>query len=175
MTDFTHFHGTHWNRVTDENDAEDACFFDLDGGYSDFDVVYVTNEVETAVYFSNWNANNADDIRVILAGNLNAENILEKECTALQRNPTVTIDDVEYDVGDREEFFDCLRRRYDGFSIKGNYNGTGDDIVLFDANFFNATHAKLMIDGEWTEWLDREDATALYMKICGLAPEEMQP
>jgi hypothetical protein len=170
-----YYHGTFWSRVTDIDEAEDAAFFDLDTGYSDLEVVFVTNLIETAHYFSGWNRTRDDDIQVVLRGDLLTENILTKGVGELAGNSFVEIDGEEFEVGNREEFFTVARRRYDAFNIQGNYQGGGDDIALFSASHFNATEAKLLIDGTWTEWLDRDAARDLHMEICGLRHKSLSP
>lgn len=168
-----YYHGTFWSKVTDIDEAEDAAFFDLDTGYSDLDVVFVTNLIDTAHYFSNWNRTSENDIQVVLRGELLAENILTKSTYELSRNPMVEIDGEEFEVGNREEFFSAARRKYDGFSIQGNYAGGGDDIALFSGSHFNATEAKLLIDGKWTDWMDRDAARDFHMEICGLQDKSL--
>jgi hypothetical protein len=168
-----YFHGTFWSKVTDIDEAEDAAFFDLDTGYSDLDVVFVTNLIDTAHYFSNWNRTSDHDIQVVLRGELLAENLLTKSTQELQRDPMVEIDGEEFNVGDREEFFTAARRKYDGFNIQGNYAGGGDDIALFSGSHFNAMEAKFLIDGNWTEWMDRETARNFHKEICGLQEKSL--
>ncbi len=170
-----YYHGTFWSKVSDIEDAEDAAFFDLDTGYSDLGVVFVTNLIDTAHYFCGWNRTREDDIQVVLRGELLADNILTKTVHELKANSAVEIDGEEIEVGDREEFFEAARRRYDGFNIQGNYQGGGDDIALFSASCFNATEAKLLIDGTWTEWLDRDTARERHLEICGLLNKSLSP
>lgn len=173
MTDY--YHGTFWSMAANIDEAENEAFFDLDTGYSDLGVVFVTNLLDTAHYFSNWNRTRNDDIQVVLRGALLTENILTKTVDELKANSAVEIDGEEFEVGDREEFFEAARRRYDGFNIQGNYQGGGDDIALFSGSLFNATEAKLLIDGTWTDWLDRDAARERHLEICGLRNKSLSP
>jgi hypothetical protein len=167
MTEKRYYHGTFWLKAESHDEVEESAFFNLDSGYSDLGVVYVTNLEETAVYFSKWNTT-SDAIQVILRGALLTDKLLERSAYDLQRNSTIEIDGVGYEVGDREQLFDAMRTKFDGFNTVGNYDGRGDDIVLFDAGNFSATEARLLIDGQWTDWLDREQAVEAFTKICGL-------
>lgn len=170
----THFyHGTFWSKVAHIDEAENAAFFDLDTSYSDLSVIFVTNSIETAYYFSNWNRTSDEDIQVVLRGELLAENLLVRSTQALQRDPMVEIDGEEYDVGNREEFFEAARRKYDGFNLEGNYQGGGDDIALFSGSHFNATEVKFLVDGKWTEWMEQAAARDFHLEICGLRDKSL--
>lgn len=171
MNTCVYYHGTHWSVPDDPEQIEESAFFDLDEGYSDLAVVYVTNLEDTAVYFSRWNKTAASDIQVILKGEIAAENILNRSAHELQRDAMIEIDGIEYAAHDREELFQAMRPKYDGFCISGNYDGKGDDIALFGGHLFNASSAKLLIDGAWTDWLDRDDALETYLKASGQKPE----
>lgn len=161
------YHGTFWTMPEDGSDPHGSVFFDLDPNYSDLGVTFVTNAIETAVYFSSWHKNNQEDIQVVLRGSLTAEKLFEKSSAELTKNRWFEIEDVEYDVSDREECFQALRGKYDGFSIRGNYDGVGDDIALFKGDHFKANEAMLLIDGEWTDWMDLEDAREAFCLACG--------
>lgn len=162
----TIFHGTFWAIPGDGDIPEDSVFYDLDPGFSDLNVVFVTNAEKTAEYFSGWHKNTARDIQVILKGTLSTDRLYEKTCDELMKNRCIEIDDVEYDISDREDTFDALRPTYDGFAIRGNYDGVGDDIALFDGNLFDAKEAKLLIDNEWTDWLDLVAAREAFYSVC---------
>ena len=170
-----YYHGTFWSKATNLEEAEEAAFFDLDTGYSDLGVVFVTNLIDTAHYFSHWNLTQEDDIQVVLRGELLAENILTKSVDELKTNSAVEIDGQETEVSDREGFFEVARRRYDGFNIKGNYQGGGDDIALFSGAHFNALEAKLLINGVWTDWMDRDAARERHLEICGFENKSLSP
>lgn len=167
MAETVVYHGTFWEKAPSLEEVENSAFFDLDTGYSDSGVVYVTDSEDTATYFSKWKKSSEEDIQVILRGELLAENLLEKSVFELQQQSTIEIDGTDYEVTDREELLDAMRGKFAGFNIVGNYDGKGDDIALFSGSDFNATSAKILVDGQWTDWLDREQALQAYMKLCG--------
>jgi len=111
-------------------------------------------------------------IQFILRCELLAENLLVKSTVDLACNPVVEIDGEEFEVGIRGEFFAAARRKYDGFNIQGNYTGGCDDIALFSATHFNASEARLFINGEWTDWMDRAAAREFHLEICGLRQDK---
>ena len=100
------------------------------------------------------------------------ENLLVKSPVDLACNPVVEIDGDEFGVGIRGEFFTAARRKCDGFNIQGNNTGGGDDIALFSAAHFNASQARLFINGEWTDWMDRVAARGFHLEMCGLRQDK---
>ncbi len=163
----TYFHGTFWSTPDSVNDLESAAFFELDSGYSDFNVVYITNSEDVARHFSK-SRSSWMDTPVILKGKLHTTNILERSAKSLMMNRAIQIDGETYDISDRETLFEGLRAKYDGLNITDNYDNNGDDIALFNAHDFNAEYAKLFIDGEWTDWLDHDEAVKTFGNYLGL-------
>lgn len=166
-----YFHGTYWQYEQQLDQAETCTFFELDTGYSDYEVAYVSNSEEVAVYFSKRCNIFENSIPVILRGELLTSNILECLSYDLGRSGMIEVDGISYDIADRDALYEGLRAKYDGLNIKGNYDGKGDDIAIFNGNDFLVGSIKLCIDGQWTDWLDRDQAVeAFYAHFGASAP-----
>lgn len=162
-----HYHGTFWVFPDPGEDPSDSVFLRLDTGLTDLEAVFVTNSLATAEYFSG-RSKGKYDVQVVLKGTLRESDLLVLSAEALQSNPWIEIDEREYHVAnDREELFEALRRSHGGISITGNYEGGGDDTAIFDGDMFEADAARLLIDGEWTDWLPLSEAAETFERFVG--------
>jgi len=150
----TYYHGSFWSV------NEDNKFINLKTNESDLNVVYISNALETAEWFSKYKlTDEKEEIPIVMEINKNFEKTFEWK-DGDDRNIIINGEEIDLIV-DREKFFNVLKNDYDAVVIKNNYVnlGNGDDIACLDDIASNdVKKVKLFLNNKWTDFMDPDDA-----------------
>lgn len=164
------YHGTFW--LPGEDEIDENVFFDPDAGYNDFGVVYFSNNVEVARWFSRYNLSHDDQesnaLQVVLKGTLSLSSVFRKQSYEFKDHPYLDFDgDESIHIHDRETLYDRLRNdAVSALILAGEYeNGNGDDIAVLESGVFNCEAVSLMKpDGSFTDFMDPELAQKIFVR-----------
>jgi len=156
----TYYHGSFWTKPENKDDLEDNCFLELKTSESHLDVVYISNSLRTAEWFSSYNLSDEDsEIRVVFKIEKSLKKTFEWE-DGDERD--IVLNNQEFDfIADREEVFQNLKHEYDAVIIKDNYPelDNGDDIAYLNNIEKNEIkEVKLFINEKWTDFMSPEEA-----------------
>ena len=156
----TYYHGSFWTKPENKDDLEDNCFLELKTSESHLDVVYISNSLRTAEWFSSYNLSDEDnEIRVVFKIEKSLKKTFEWE-DGDERD--IVLNNQEFDfIADREEVFQNLKHEYDAVIIKDNYPelDNGDDIAyLNDIEKNEIKEVKLFLNEKWTDFMSPEEA-----------------
>tara|TARA_B100000700_G_scaffold71271_1_gene79256 strand:- start:23153 stop:24787 length:1635 start_codon:yes stop_codon:yes gene_type:complete len=133
-------------KIEENNDIEDISI-----NNSDYDCVYISNERDVALNFSQ-----DKEKSVIL--NLSVEENTNLLILPIKDNKMICIEGIEYNISeDREEYFQRLHNLgFDGCVVVDNY-GVGDDIAIFNDNLIKLNNFEIKTKNGWNKYNSIEE------------------
>lgn len=141
--------------------GDDDIFNELNLGYSDWDAIWLTDDENIAEEFSEWHSGVYDnETRLVFRVKMNVR----------------TIADITYDLSKRiigtwglsdfRESIPILKQKgFNGWITTGSLGYyTYNDIAIFNPNLIKIQDVKLLLDNDWTDFMNINDAQELIEK-----------
>lgn len=139
---------------------DDNFISHLEIGYSDYDAIWFSWDESIAESFSSWHYTQDEGIKIIFQVELSSDNI-----AFLSDGVVEELKDFYGRFDIREAIPDLVNQGFDGWKTTGSIDEmVYDDFAIFDDDLIDIKSCKLKIDGEWTEYMNVNDAEKLYME-----------
>lgn len=144
--------------------AADDDLFEPSIGYSDYDALWVTDELEIAHEFAE-NSNWGDES--IIYATFKTE-IRSTKIANLEFDLVKNLMDY-YGYEDPRELIPILDQSgFDGWLTSGSVGRhVYNDIAIFNSSLLNFNEVQLLVDGDWTDWMSFGEAQDMIDKIRG--------
>ena len=172
MTEFSleAYHGTTWERpfAFDHSSISNSMVYDnFSSSHSDLDAVYFSDNPDICNFFGAIKVSDPENqIQALVKVDLNAARVYE-----INFKPTGSVvygDEVFDFPDDRPRLYEMLREDgYQAVVTKGDYINEGksvDDIAILDDDCIRTKSVQLLINGNWTPWLEKQQATRVFEK-----------